>query len=208
MTFDPTGAATSGLVERVKNILLTPQAEWEKIDAEPADVNKIYIGYVLPLAALSAICGFIGMSVFGLNLMGTTYRVGLVPGAVGAVIQVAAGVGGVFLMAFIANALAPTFGSQQNMGQAHKLAAYGSTAGFLAGVFSIFPPLAMLGIVGLYSLYLIYVGLPKMMKTPEDKRIAYFLSIIVVAIIAGVVLSVVLGTLRGLVGAGVTPGYG
>lgn len=208
MTFDPTGAATSGLVERVKNILLTPQAEWEKIDAEPADVNKIYMGYVLPLAVLSAICGFIGMSVFGLNLMGTTYRVGLVPGAVGAVIQVAAGVGGVFLMAFIANALAPTFGSQQNMGQAHKLAAYGSTAGFLAGVFSIFPPLAMLGIVGLYSLYLIYVGLPKMMKTPEDKRIAYFLSIIVVAIIAGVVLSVVLGTLRGLVGAGVTPGYG
>jgi hypothetical protein len=208
MTFDPTGAATSGLVERVKNILLTPQAEWERIDAEPADVNKIYMGYVLPLAALSAICAFIGMSVFGLNLMGTTYRVGLVPGAVGALIQVAAGVGGVFLMAFIANALAPTFGSQQNMGQAHKLAAYGSTAGFLAGVFSIFPPLAMLGIVGLYSLYLIYVGLPKMMKTPEDKRIAYFLSVIVVAIIAGVILSVVLGSVRGLLGAGVTPGFG
>lgn len=207
MTFDPTGAATSGLVERVKNILLTPQAEWERIDAEPADVNKIYMGYVLPLAVLSAICAFIGMSVFGLNLMGTTYRVSLVPGAVGALIQVAAGVGGVFLMAFIANALAPTFGSQQNMGQAHKLAAYGSTAGFLAGVFSIFPSVAMLGIVGLYSLYLIYVGLPKMMKTPEDKRIAYFLSVIVVAIIAGIILSVVLGTVRGLLGAGVTP-YG
>ncbi len=207
MTFDPTGAATSGLVERVKNILLTPQAEWEKIDAEPADVNKIYMGYVLPLAALSAICGFIGMSVFGLNLLGTTYRVGLVPGAVSALIQVAAGVGGVFLLAFIANALAPTFGSQQNMGQAHKLAAYGSTAGFLAGVFSIFPPLAMLGIVGLYSLYLLYVGLPKMMKTPEDKRIGYFLSVIVVAIIAGLILSVVLGTLRGMLGAGVTPGF-
>ncbi len=208
MTIDPTGAATSGLVERVKNILLTPQAEWERIDAEPADVNKIYMGYVLPLAALSAICAFIGMSVFGLTLMGTTYRVGVVPGAIGAVIQVAAGVGGVFLMAFIANALAPTFGSQQNMGQAHKLAAYGSTAGFLAGVFSIFPPIAMLGIVGLYSLYLIYVGLPKMMKTPDDKRIGYFLSVIVVAIIAGIILSVVLGTLRGLVGAGVTPGLG
>ncbi len=208
MTFDPTGAATSGLVERVKNILLTPQAEWERIDAEPADVNKIYMGYVLPLAALSAICGFIGMSVFGLNLLGTTYRVGMVPGAVNALIQVAAGVGGVFVLAFIANALAPTFGSQQNMGQAHKLAAYGSTAGFLAGVFSIFPPIAMLGIVGLYSLYLLYVGLPKMMKTPDDKRIAYFLSVIVVAIIAGVIISAVLGVVRGIVGAGVTPGLG
>ncbi|ANP45244.1 Yip1 family protein [Candidatus Viadribacter manganicus] len=208
MTFDPSSAATAGLVERVKNILLTPQAEWDKIDAEPADVNKIYMGYVLPLAVLGAICGFIGMSVFGLNLFGTTYRVPMVTGAVTAVMQVVMGLVGVFVMAFIANALAPTFGSQQNMGQAHKLAAYGSTAGFLAGVFAIFPPIAMLGIVGLYSLYLIYVGLPKMMKTPEDKRIGYFLSIIVVAIIAGVILNVLMGLVRGPLGVGAAPGFG
>jgi len=52
MTMDPTGAGTAGLVDRVKNILLTPQAEWDKIAAEPADLNKLYLGYVLPLAAL------------------------------------------------------------------------------------------------------------------------------------------------------------
>jgi acetyl-CoA C-acetyltransferase len=33
-----------------------------------------------------------------------------------------------FITAFIANALAPTFGSKQDMGQAHKLIVYGSTA--------------------------------------------------------------------------------
>ncbi len=203
MTIDPTNVSGTGLVDRVKNILLTPGAEWDRIDAEPADVNKIYIGYVLPLVALSAICGFIGMSVFGVSAFGVSYRVPMVNGLVSAVLQVGLGMLGVFVLAFIANALAPTFASQQNMGQAHKLAAYGSTAGFLAGVFAIFPPLAILGLVGLYSLYLLYVGLPKMMKTPEDKRVGYLATIVIVAIVVWLVIGMISGAVMRAV-----PGYG
>ena len=183
----------ANIVERAKNILLTPQAEWEKIAGEPADVNKIYVGYVAPLVVLSAVCAFIGMFLFG--IMG--FRIGLVPGLVGLILQVVLGVAGVFILAFITNALAPSFGSQQDMGQAHKLAAYGSTAGLLAGVFSIFPPLAILGIVGLYSLALIYMGLPRLMKTPEDKRIGYIVTIILVAIVVWIVIGAIMGAVRG-----------
>jgi hypothetical protein len=205
MTIDPTGTASTGLVDRVKNILLTPKAEWDKIDGEPADVNKIYIGYVAPLCALAAICGFIGLSVFGVSAFGVSYRVPMVTGLVTAVVQVGLGIASVFLLAFITNALAPTFGSQQNMGQAHKLAAYGSTAGFLSGVFAIFPPLAILGIVGLYSLYLLYVGLPKMMKTPDDKRVGYFITVILVAIVAQIVILTLMGSLRAAMGGAGVP---
>jgi hypothetical protein len=173
--------------------LLTPQAEWEKIAGEPADVNKIYVGYVAPLVVLSAVCAFIGMFLFG--IMG--FRIGLVPGLVGLILQVVLGVAGVFILAFITNALAPSFGSQQDMGQAHKLSAYGSTAGLLAGVFSIFPPLAILGIVGLYSLALIYMGLPRLMKTPEDKRVGYIVTIILVAIVVWIVIGAIMGAVRG-----------
>jgi hypothetical protein len=123
-----------------------------------------------------------------------------------AALQIVAGVIGVFVLALITNALAPSFGSQQNLGQAHKLAAYGSTAGFLAGVFSAFPPLAILGIVGLYSLALIYLGLPRLMKTPEDKRVGYFITIIVVAIVVGIVMGAVLGSVRMMTGGVVPPG--
>lgn len=201
MTTDPNlGAAAPALIDRIKNILLTPQAEWDRIAGEPADVNKIYMGYVLPLAALSAICTFVGMSVFG--IMGI--RMGIVPGAVTAIIQVIMALVGVFVLAFVANALAPTFGSQQDMGQAHKLAAYSSTAGFLAGVFTLFPPLGILAIVGLYSFALLYIGLPRLMKTPEDKRIGYFVTILIVCIVVGIVLNVVLVSVRGLI-PGATP---
>jgi len=206
MTTDPNlGAAAPGLVDRIKNILLTPQAEWDRIAGEPADVNKLYMGYVLPLAALSAICTFVGMSIFG--IMGI--RIGIVPGAITAIIQVLMALVGVFVLAFVTNALAPTFGSQQDMGQAHKLAAYSSTAGFLAGVFTLFPPLSILAIVGLYSLALLYIGLPRLMKTPEDKRIGYFAAILIVCIVVGIVLNIVMMNVRGLIpGAVPTLVYG
>ncbi len=200
MTTEPTSAGAPGLIERVQNILLKPQSEWDRIAGEPADVNKIYMGYVLPLVALAAICSFIGLSVIGASAFGVSYRVPMVTGLVSAVLQVVMGLAGVFVMAFVANALAPNFGSQQDMGQAHKLAAYGSTAGFLAGVFAIFPPIAMLGILGLYSLVLIYLGLPRVMKTPEDKRVGYFATLIVVMIVVWIVIGVVVGAARTAMG--------
>ncbi len=163
MTIDPANIGGAGLVDRAKNIILTPQAEWDRIAPEPADVQKIYTGYVLPLAVFSALCSFIGLTFIG--VLG--WRIGIVPGLVQAVLQTGLGVLSVFVLAFIINALASSFGSRQDMGQAHKLAAYGSTAFFLAGVFSLFPPLAILAIVGLYSFALIYIGMPRLLGTPD-----------------------------------------
>ena len=193
MTVEPTGAGAPNIIERAKNILLQPQSEWDRIAGEQAEVGKLYTGYVLPLAAIAAICGFIGLSVFGASAFGVSYRVPMLTGAVSAVLQVVMGLVGVYVLAMITNALAPNFGSRQDMGQAHKLAAYGSTAGFLAGVFAILPPLAILGILGLYSLVLIYIGLPRLMGTPEDKRIGYFITIIVAAIVLWLVIGAVMG---------------
>jgi len=127
----------------------------------------------------------------------------VVNGIVAAVLQTVVGAAMVYVMALVTNALAPNFGSQPDVGQSHKLAAYGCTAGFLAGVFSIFPPLAMLAIVGLYSLYLIYVGLPILMKTPADKVIVYLIVIVLVTIVVGVVLNTIVGVILGAIGLGI-----
>jgi hypothetical protein len=203
MTIDPANAGAPGLVQRVQNILLKPQSEFDRIAGEPADVGKLYTGYALPLIVLSALCTFIGISLIG--VMG--FRIGLVPGLIGAVIQVVTALIGLFVLAFVTNALAPTFGSQQDMGQAHKLAVYSSTAGFLAGVFMIFPPLSILGIVGLYSLVLLFIGLPRLMRTPEDKRIGYIITIIIVAIVVWIVIGFVTGMASRMVPGYTAPGF-
>ena len=73
-----------------------------------------------------------------------------------------------------------------------KLVAYGSTAGFLGGVFSLIPSLGILGILtALYSIYLIYTGIPVLMKSPPEKAGAYTAVVIVCGFVAMIVLGAV-----------------
>ncbi|HEX6633202.1 MAG TPA: hypothetical protein VF038_04495, partial [Usitatibacter sp.] len=66
------------LVQRVKNILLTPKTEWQAVAAETTPDSQVIVGYVLPLAAVAAIAGFIGMSLVGMGMgMFGTVRVGI-----------------------------------------------------------------------------------------------------------------------------------
>lgn len=200
MTVDPAATGAPNIVTRAMNILLKPQSEWDRIAGEPADVGKLYLGYVLPLAAIAAVAGFIGMSVFGVSAFGVSYRVPVVAGAVTAAVQVIGYLIGVYVIALIANALAPTFGSTQDQGQAHKLMAYSFTAAMLAGVFAILPALSILGLLGLYSFVLLFIGLPRLMKTPDDKRVGYLATLIVVGLVVFIVVGLALGAVRGAAG--------
>ena len=75
--------------------------------------------------------------------------------------------------------------------QALKVAAYSSTAAWLAGIFILIPALGFLQILGLYSLYLLYLGLPRLMKTPEDKALVYTAIVIVAAFVIFAVIGAV-----------------
>jgi Yip1-like protein len=168
------------LVERAKAILLQPKSEWPVIAAEPATVKSIYIGYVVILAAVPAVCGALGLLIAGYITPMKAIEM--------MVLQYALGLFGVYALALIIDALAPQFGGQKDAVQALKVAAYSSTAAWLAGVFALLPPLAVLGILGLYSLYLLYLGLPVLMKAPQDRAIAYTGVVIVAAIVVFIVV--------------------
>jgi hypothetical protein len=109
----------------------------------------------------------------------------------------------VYVLALIIDALAPNFGGQKNFMQAFKVAAFAPTASWLAGIFYIIPVLSILALVGLYSLYLLYTGLPRLMKTPDDKAVPYTVVVIIVAI----VLAIVVGALAGLAVPGRMRGF-
>ena len=124
MTVDPTttSAPSAGLIDRVKNILLTPKAEWARIAAETPNTNSIFIGYALPLLAVGAVCGLIGSSFIGVPFLG---RLPIAWTATQAVFSVVIGLVSLFICSIIANALAPTFGSRQDTGRAQQLVVYG-----------------------------------------------------------------------------------
>lgn len=178
------------LVDRVKNILLTPKTEWEVIDAEPTTVADLYKGYIIPLAAIGPVAQAIGSAVFGYTVpfLGT-YRTPVGSAITGAIVTYVLTLAMVYVLALLIDALAPTFNGTKNQIQALKVAAYSLTASWLAGIFAIIPMLGILGILGLYSLYLLYLGLPVLMKSPKEKALAYT----AVVIIAGIVLFMLIG---------------
>lgn len=180
------------IIERVKSILFQPTPTWATIEAEPADVAGLYTRYLMVLAAIPAVCGFIGMSLIGMGAFGVSLRVPVVAGLANMVVSYVLSLVGVFVLALIVDALAPRFGGQKSSIQALKLAVYASTAAMLGGVFSLLPSLAMLGLLAaLYSIYLLYVGLPVLMKNPPERTLAYTAVVLVAAIVMGLVMGAV-----------------
>ncbi len=176
--------SANSLVVHAREILVHPQQEWEVIDREPASVGGLYRTYIVPLAAVGPIATLIGMSLFGVSIpfLGR-YRAPFGSALASGIVRYALALGGVFLLALVIDALAPSFGGQKNRIQALKVAAYASTAAWLAGIFALIPALALLGVLGLYSLYLLYLGLPVLMKTPKDKALAYTAVVMVCALV-------------------------
>lgn len=180
------------LIQRVQDILLRPKETWPVIAAEGGDTASIYSNYVVYLAAIPAIAGFIGMSLIGIGGFGLNIRIPFMAGLVQMVVSYVLTLVIVFVMALIVDALAPTFGGTKNPLAALKLIAYGSTASFVAGVFGLVPSLGVLGLIAsLYSVYLIYLGLPVLMRCPAEKAGAYTAVVIVCGIVAVVILGAV-----------------
>jgi len=189
---DETGAGSS-LVERVKRILLEPNQEWDRIDAEPMTVGRIFTHWVFPLALIPTLATLIGMLVFGISILGITYRPSVGTLLANAITTYVFTTSGVFLYGLLIDALAPTFNGTQDRAQAQKVSAYSATPVFVAGILGIIPQLSILALLGsLYGLYLIYLGLPKLMKVPEDKTVPYIATVIgagiVIVLIAGIII--------------------
>ena len=182
------------LVERVRQLLLSPRTEWEVIDAESTTPAALYTGYVMPLAAIGPIAQVIGYTVFGITVpfLGT-FRVPIGSAVTTAIVTYILTLIGTYLLGLIIDGLGPTFGAQRNQIQALKVAAYSSTAAWLAAVFALVPGLRPLQILGLYSAYLLYLGLPTLMKAPRDKAMGYT----VVVILGSIVLFMLIGFIAG-----------
>jgi len=179
------------IIERIKNIVLTPKTEWPVIESESATVQELYTSYIMLLAAIPALAGFVGMSLIGMNVpvLGH-FRIPMMSGITMLIVSYALNLAMIYVLALIIDALAPSFASEKNFIQAFKLATYSFTASWLTGIFSLIPALSPLAILGLYSLYVLYVGLPIIMKTPADKVVSYF----VVLLIASVIAVFIIGT--------------
>lgn len=186
-------ASAPGLLARVKNIVLAPKSEWPVIAPEPTTISQLYVGYVMPLAVLAALLGFVRMSVVGVSTaFGGSFRMPLSTGLTYMVMMFVSALIGIFLVGLIINALAPTFSAQRDQRQALKVAAYSLTPAMLSSVLALSPilPTLLQLLAGLYGIYVLYLGLPVVMQSPQEKSFGYTVSVVICTILVGVVFAV------------------
>lgn len=191
----PRSEPSKGLFDRAKDIITRPAQEFALIEREPGTIGSVFVPYALVLAAIGPVAGLIGSQVFGYGFGPISWRPPLGGAIAAAAIQYVFSLVGVFLLALIIDALAPSFGGQKSQVNAVKLAVYSYTAAWLAGIFGILPALAILGIVGLYSFYLLYVGMPILMKVPVDKAVGYVVVVVLAAIVIYFVIFYIIAAL-------------
>jgi Yip1 domain len=176
------------LIDRAKNILLTPKTEWPNIAAEAATTQSIFVGYVLILAAIGPIFLVLKSGGAGLTFAVLNYVVNLAIA---------------FVLALIVDALATSFGGEKDFVQSLKLVAYSYTAAWIAGIANLLPFIGM--IIGLlaaiYTVYTFFLGAPVLKKCAPEKAVGFT----AVVVVCGIVLGVVVGgfMLTAMMGGGV-----
>lgn len=162
------------LIDRVKNILLTPREEWPRIAAEPATVQSLYLRYIVILAAIGPLATFVSLAILGLG-----YGLGA------AVFAYLHALVGVAIVALIVDALAPRFGGTRDYVRALKLTAYSLTSLWVAQIALLIPVAgAVIALIGLiYALYLFFLGVPVLGKSTAEKALPFTIVVIVCAIV-------------------------
>jgi hypothetical protein len=173
------------------NVALKPAEEWPVIAAEQTTAAGLYTKYIVPLSAIGPVCAFLAAAMWGQRIPFTAISVR--PAISGLFMMMIVGyLMGLILVAasaLIVQKLAPTFKSQGTFVDALKMITFSYAPYWLVSVITLVPLIGMLSVlIALYGLYLFYVGLPHVMKTPDDQRLPYMGVVLVVSIVVWFVL--------------------
>ena len=179
------GLIRPALWTRAIEILIRPRRTWDRIAAEPTTAGGLLLGYVAILAALPVLARLIGAVAFQHHPFGHALVVALVGYGLG--------LAAVVLMGLAIEFVAPLFGGERDRAQAFKAAAYPYTAVWVVGILGVVPALVLLvPFAGLYGLALLWLGLPRVMRCPPEKAVAYNLVAIAVAVVVAIVSALVM----------------
>jgi len=171
---------------RAKAMLIDPLREWARIEHEAGDPAYLLSRYVAVLALIPALFGFIGTSLIGVIVPGAgAVRTPVFDGLFGAIFGYVMTCATVLLLGLLIELLAPWFGGRRDFDSAFKLAVYSFTPVWLAGIFLVLPGLRFLMLAGLYGVYVLWLGLPRLVKAPEQRSQAF---VFLIAACAGLLL--------------------
>lgn len=177
------------IIQRAKNILISPVEEWKVIKEESTDKSGVIRNYALPFTLLLAITSFFGIFLFR-NYVTLSIMV------IRAVVTFLSAFLSIYISAYLINELAPGFDSKKDLNSSFKLVIYSYTALFAShAIANLLLPLFFIAIFGIYSAYIIWTGLGPMMETSDDKKVVFGIISSLIILVVYVLMNTLLGAL-------------
>lgn len=177
------------ILNHVWGIFTHPDDEWASIRSEPNTIGRHYLTHALILAAIPAVCGYIGATQVGWSIGSseTVYKLTSESALFLCALFYGAMIVGVGILGKFIDFLSETFQEEDIAQRGVALATYTTAPLFICGLIGLYPVLWLDMIIGLiavaYSVYLLYEGVPILMSIPKEKGFVFASAIVTVGLV-------------------------
>ncbi len=197
------------LLRHVIGLLKDPKKEWQVIHDRNPSVALVYLTYVMVLATIAPISGYIGTTQFGWSFgIRDPVRLTSDSALTIAVLYYLAMLVSVVTVGKMIQWMGQTYGSHPPLSRCVALAAFVPTPLFLVGVMQLYPLLWLNFVIGLpalfYTIILLYTGVPVLMEIPEERGFLFSSAVLAAGMVALVSMLAVTAMLWGV---GIGPAF-
>jgi len=148
------------VIRRALALIRDPAAEWRVVAAEGATTPRIAFGYVVPMSLLPALAWTAGTAMFPADIGGAAVTADAAAAVRAGIGTFAGSVLTVFAFSLAIAAVATLYGVRRDYAGAFRVAAYGATPVWLAGLLLVKPLLILvLPVAVMHACYLCHEGL-------------------------------------------------
>ena len=176
------------MIHHVWGLFTHPDEEWQEIRGEEESISHMYLTHVLLLAAIPAVCAYLGTTKVGWSIgNGAPVMLTEASALQLSIMSYLAMLAGVAVMAAVVHWMARTYDAAPSMAQSVVFAAYTATPLFVGGLAALYPNMWLAMFVGIaaicYTVYLLYVGIPTFMNTPTEEGFLFSSSVLAVGLV-------------------------
>ena len=197
------------MLRYMPGLLFSSKKTWKAIQDAKISIGEAYSQYVVILALIPPIAGFVGTTQVGWQLgFGDPVKLTTNSALIIAILFYFAILIAVGLVGKAIHWMAQTYGADPTLADCIVLAAGTATPLLLLGVLLFYPMMLLVFLVGLVALamavYLLYSGVPVMMNISEDRGFLFSSSVVTFGLVAFVAMLAITVILWGM---GLAPEY-
>lgn len=175
------------ILSHVKGTFFHPAEEWAEIRNEHISAVKCFLENALILAAIPAVCAYIGATLVGWDIGERSFKFTIESTIPLIICFYLASLAAVAILAKSIQWMAATYGTKQELSICVSLATSIATPLFLCGIFALAPVPWLIFLSGLcaisYSVYLLYTGIPIVMNINQEKGFLFSSAVLTIALV-------------------------